>query len=61
MPARRPGPADAVDDRGQRGEPVGERQPVADLGLVAVVDLDDVDGEVQIVDRDQVLLDVVLR
>ena len=35
-------------------------EPVADLGLVAVVDLDDVDGEVELADRAQVLLDVVL-
>ena len=51
---------DGADDVGQRPEPVGERQPVADLGLVPVVDLHDVDRQVEVVDGVQVLLDVGL-
>ena len=60
MPARRPAPRMRSTMSAQRGEPVGQQQPVADLGLVAVVDLDDVDVEPEVADRAQVLLDVVL-
>ena len=38
------GGADRVDDGGQRPEPLGLGQPLAQAGAPAVVDLDDVDG-----------------
>jgi hypothetical protein len=61
-PDPRPPPrrADRVDLGGQGREAVGQHEPVTDLGLVAVVDLDDVDVEAEGVDRVQVLLDVGL-
>ena len=54
------GVPDPPDDVGQRGEAVRQGQPVAQLGLVAVVDLDDVEGEIELAHGDEVLLDVGL-
>lgn len=52
--------ADGVGDAGAGAEAAGESEPVAEGALVAVVDLDDVDGEVEGVHRTEVLVDVVL-
>jgi hypothetical protein len=47
--------ADPPDQVAERPEPAGEVQPVADLGLVAVVDLDHLDRQVEVVHGVEVL------